>query len=52
MAQTAQPDFAQQIDALLLDVKTKRVTVQRIFFLRSEQYVIGVQAQIKENTEL
>lgn len=52
MAQTAQPDFAQQIDALLLDVKTKRVTVQRIFFLRSGQYVIGVQAQIKENTEL
>jgi len=52
MADTAQTDFMQQLDALILNLQTKRVTVQRIFFKRSGSHVIGVQAEIKENTEL
>lgn len=52
IANLAQSGFTQQLDALILNLKTKRVAVQRIFFKRTGNYVIGVQAEIKENTEL
>lgn len=51
VARQAKTDTIQHVDALLLNLKTKRVMVQRIFFKRSGQYVIGVQEHIYENAK-
>ncbi len=51
VAQRAQTDTVQQVEALLLNLKTKRVMLQRIFFKRSGQYVIGIQEHIYKNAQ-